>query len=231
MRSRCSRVPTPSAAVAGRRSSRCRASCTTRAPRCTRSRWSRRSCESFPWRSTASSWCIPRCRWRIRSTTARRCCSSDPSRRPRAGSAPTIAPTASCSIRSSTHADELTSEILGPLRVPRHPLVLAPVRTQGAALGLGAGALSLRGRAGAGAVGRLQRALHAVPAYAGGRGGRDGARCSAPTGSAGRSPAAARNGWRTRWPATSARSAGRIETGHRWSRSRSSTASARRCST
>ena len=43
VRSRCSRAPTPSAAAAARRSSRCRASCTTPARRCTRWPWPRRS--------------------------------------------------------------------------------------------------------------------------------------------------------------------------------------------
>ena len=62
------------------------------------------------------------------------------------------------------NADELMREILGPLRPPRHPLVLARFGVERAPLGDGAGALALRGRARARAAGRVLRALDALAA-------------------------------------------------------------------
>ena len=60
---------------------------------------------------------------------------------------------------------QLMSELLGPLRPPRHPLLLARFAPSAPALGDGTRAVTIRGRAGARAAGGLQRTLDAVAAH------------------------------------------------------------------
>ena len=64
------------------------------------------------------------------------------------------------------NADELMHEILGPLRPPRHPLVLARFGASALRSASGAGALAFRGRASARAARRMLRALDALVAHA-----------------------------------------------------------------
>ncbi len=66
-------------------------------------------------------------------------------------------------------ADELMREILGPLRPPRHPLVLARFGASAAPLGDGAGARAFPGRACARPAGRMLRAFDALAAQPGQR--------------------------------------------------------------
>ena len=90
-----------------------------------------------------------------------------------------------------------------------------PASGRGAPLRSGPRPIALRGRARAGALRRLLRALDAVAASARQRRVRHGARAQRPPGRLAGRRAAARSGWPTRSPPTCARSAARIETGRR----------------
>ena len=169
------------------------------------------------WPSTASSSSIPTCRSRTRSTTASAVLLDAPSRRRLVGWAgrarlpPTVDPLVA-------HADELIGEILGPAALPGIRWCWRASDPRRCARH-GSAARPLRGRARAGAAGRLQRALDAVPRTPPRRRVRDRARCQRPPGRlAGRARRLATARGRAGRPPPLARRA--VRDGRRWSRSR-----------
>ena len=129
--------------------------------------------------------------------------------------AATSRPGAGCSGRSSARPSRCFRELLGPLRVPRHPLLAGPLRAQRPALGDRPRARALRGRARPRAARRLRRALDALAGTRRDRGASGSCSSPARTRSAGRSRAAARSGSPTRWSRSCDRSAATVETGRR----------------